>query len=100
MKTASIILLWLYCALMFATLFVKNDKLKFSKILAILGIVASVVHTVLYYVSESHWTILLASLALFLAYAIANGLIMKKPHILHWMIRFVCSTVIFLLFVI
>ena len=100
MKISSIILILLYCALMFATLFVKNDKLKLTKFLAVLGIVAAIVHTVLYFVAESHWAILLTCLVLFMAYGIANGLILKKSHILHWIIRFVFSATIFVLFVI
>ena len=90
----------LYCALMFATLFVKNDKLRLIKLLAVLGIVVAIVHIVLHFAAQSHWAILLTSLVLFMAYGIANGLILKKPHILHWVIRFILSAVIFVLFVI
>lgn len=100
MKLSSTILILLYCVLMFATLFVKNDKFKLTKLLAILGIVIAIVHIVLYFVAQSHWAILLTSLVLFMAYGIANGLILKKPHILHWGIRFILSAVIFVLFVI
>lgn len=100
MKISSIILLLLYCVLMFATLFVKNDKLKLTKLSAVLGIIIAIVHTVLFFVAQSHWAILLTSLALFMSYGIANGLILKKTHILHWVIRFVVSAVIFVLFVI
>ena len=100
MKISSIILLSLYCALTFTTLFVKNDKLKFSKLLATLGIIAALTHIVLFFVAESHWAILLTSLALFMAYAITNGLLLKKPHVIHWAIRFVLSAVIFVLFVV
>ena len=90
----------LYCVLMFATLFVKNNKLKLTKLLAILGIAVAVVHTALYFAAQSHWAILLTSLLLFMAYGIANGLILKKPHVWHWVIRFILSAVIFVLFVI
>lgn len=100
MKISSIILILLYCVLMCATLFVKNDKLKLIKLLAVLGIVIAIVHTVFYFVAQSHWAILLTSLLLFMAYGIANGLILKKPHVLHWVIRFILSAVIFALFVI
>ena len=100
MKIVSMVLLLLYSVLMFATLFVKNDKLKLTKILAVLGIVTSIAHTVLYFVAQSHWAILFISLALFMSYAIANGLLLKKPHVLHWLARLVCSAVIFVLFVI
>ncbi len=78
MKISSIILLLLYCILMFATLFVKNDKLKLTKLLAILGIDVAIVHTVFFFVAQSHWAVLLTSLILFMAYGIANGLILKK----------------------
>lgn len=100
MKISSIILILLYCVLMFATLFIKNDKLKLTKLLAVLGIVVAIVHTVLYFVAESHWAILLTSLVLFMAYGVTNGLILKKPHILHWVIRFILSAFILVLFVI
>ncbi len=100
MKISSIALLLLYCVLMLATLFAKNSKLKLSKLLCILGIVFAIAHTVLYFVSQSHWAILLTSLALFMAYAVANGLILKKPHILHWAIRFVFSAAVFVLFIV
>ena len=100
MKIASVVLLLLYSLLMFATLFVKNKKLKYSKILAGLGIAAAIAHTVLYFVAQSHWAILLTSLVLFLAYAITNGLLLKKPHVLHWLVRLVVSTAILVLFVI
>ena len=100
MKISSIILILLYCVLMFVTLFVKNDKLKLIKLLAVLGIVVAIVHIVLHFVAQSHWAILLTSLVLFMAYGIVNGLILKKPHILHWIIRFILSAVIFVLFVI
>ena len=100
MKIASMILILLYSVLMMATLFVKNDELKLTKLLAVLGIVVAIIHTVLYFVAESHWAILLTSLVLFMAYGITNGLIAKNPHILHWIIRFILSAVIFVLFVI
>ena len=100
MKISSIILILLYSVLMFATLFVKNDKLKLIKLLAVLGIVIATIHTVFYFIAQSHWAILLTSLVLFMAYGVANGLILKKPHILHWIIRFILSAVIFVLFVI
>ena len=100
MKISSIVLLLLYCALMLATLFVKNNKLKPTKILAVLGIAAAITHTVLHFVAESHWAILLTSLALFMAYAIANGLLLRKPHVIHWLVRLLLSAVIFVLFVI
>ena len=100
MKISSVILLLLYSVLMFATFFVKNDKLKFTKLLAIFGIVLAIIHTALYFVAESHWAILLTSLLLFMSYAIANGLVLKQPHILHWVLRFVFSAVIFVLFVV
>ena len=100
MKTSSVILLLLYCVLVFATLFVKNNKLKLTKLLAILGIIVAIAHTALYFTAQSHWTILLTSLTLFMAYGIANGLILKKPHILHWAIRFILSAVIFVFFVV
>lgn len=100
MKLSSIILVLLYCALMFATLFVKDDKLNPIKLLGILGVVVASAHTVLYFVAQSHWAIMLTSLVLFMAYGIAKGSILKKPHILHWVIRFILSAVIFVLFVI
>ncbi len=78
MKISSIILLLLYCVLMFATLFVKNEKLKLTKLLAVLGIIIAIVHTVLFLVAQSHWAILLTSLVLFMSYGIANGFILKK----------------------
>lgn len=99
MKISSVILLLLYSVLMFATLFVKNDKLKLTKLAAILGIVVAIVHTVCFFVAQSRWAVLLTSLVLFMAYGIANGLILKK-HISHWLIRFVASAIIFVLFVI
>ena len=100
MKISSMILILLYCVLMFATLFVNNDKIRWNKLLAVLGIVFAIIHVVLYFVSESHWTILLTSLVLFIAYGVANGLILQKAHILHWAIRFILSAVIFVLFVV
>lgn len=100
MKITSIVLLLLYCALMFATLFVKNDKLKLTKIFAVLGIAAAITHTVLFFVAQSHWAILLTTLTLFMAYAVANGLLLKKPHVLHWLARLLLSAVIFVLFVV
>ena len=100
MKIISVVLLLLYCSLMFATLFVKNSQLKITKLLAIMGIIAAIAHTILYLVAQSHWAVLLTSLALFMAYAIANGLLLKKPHVLHWLVRLVLSAVIFILFVV
>lgn len=100
MKISSIILLLLYCVMMFATLFVKNDKLKLTKLLAILGIGVAIAHTVCFFVAQSHWAVLLTSLVLFMSYGIVNGLILKKTHILHWIIRFIVSALIFVLFVI
>ena len=100
MKISSIILLLLYCVMMFATLFVKNDKLKLTKLLAILGIGVAIAHTVRFFVAQSHWAVLLTSLVLFMSYGIVNGLILKKTHILHWIIRFIVSALIFVLFVI
>ena len=99
MKTASIVLLLVYSALMFATLFVKNEKLKWTKLLVVLGIAAAIAHTVLYFVEQTHWALLLASLSLFMAYAIANGLLTKKPHPLHWLARLVFSTLVLVLFI-
>ena len=61
MKISSIILLLLYCVLMFATLFVKNDKLKLTKLLEILGIGVAIAHTVCFLVAQSHWAVLLTS---------------------------------------
>lgn len=52
MKISSIILLLLYCVLMFATLFVKNDKLKLTKLPAVLGIIIAIVHTVFFCCAE------------------------------------------------
>lgn len=100
MKITSVVLLLLYSVLMVATLFVKNGKLKLTKLLAILGIAAAIAHTVLFFVAQSHWSILLTSLVLFMAYAIANSLIVKKPHVLHWLVRLIISAVIFVLFVV
>ena len=100
MKIASLVLLLLYCTLMFATLFVKNSKLKSTKILALLGVATAIAHTVLYFVAQTHLAILLTSLSLFMAYAIANGLLLKKPHVLHWFVRLLISAVIFVLFVV
>lgn len=100
MKISSIVLLLLYCVLTLATLFVKNRKLRLTKLLAVAGIVAAMIHTMLYFISQSHLAILLTSLLFFMAYGIANGLIMKKPHILHWLIRLILSAVIVVLFVI
>ncbi len=100
MKIASTILLLIYSALMFATLFVKNDKIKYSKFTAAIGIVLALLHTILYFTAKTHWAILLTSLALFIVYAITNGLLTKKPHILHWLVRFIISAVIFVLFVV
>ena len=100
MKICSVALLILYCALTFATLFVKNPKLKYSKLIAILSIAVAITHITLYFVAQSHWAILLASLALFMAYAIANGLLLKRPHVLHWLVRFIISAVILILFTI
>lgn len=100
MKIASIILLLLYSALTAVTLFVKDDTCKRTKWLAATGVASAIVHTTLYFVAQSHWGILLASLACMMAYAIANGLLLQKPHILHWVIRFAVSAVIFILFVI
>ena len=98
MKITSVVLLILYCVLMLATLFVKNNKLKLTKLLTLLGIAAAIAHTVLFFAAQSHWAILLTSLALFMAYAIANGLLLKKPHVLHWLVRLIISAVIFILF--
>lgn len=100
MAIASLVLLLLYGALTFATLFVKNEKLRFSKLLAVFGIFAVIIHTVLFWVAESHWAILLTGLLLFLAYAITNGLLTKKPHFLHWIVRIIVSVIIFVLFII
>ena len=100
MKITSVVLLLLYCALTFATLFVKNEKLKYTKLLAVLGIAVAITHTILHFVAQSHWAILLVSLLLFMAYAITNGLLLKKPHILHWLVRLLVSVVIFVLFVV
>ena len=99
MKIASVVLLWVYSALMFATLFVKNEKLRWTKLVAVLGIAAAIAHSVLYFVAQSHWALLLASLSLFLAYAIANGLLSKKPHPLHWIARLVFSSIVLVLFI-
>lgn len=100
MKISSIVLLLPYCVLTFATLFVKNRKLRLTKLLAMAGIAAAMIHTALYFISQSHWAILLISLVFFMAYGIANGFIMKKSHISHWIIRFILSVTIFILFVI
>ncbi len=100
MKIVSIVLLLLYSALMFATLFVKDKNIKLTKLLAAMGIVFAIIHTVLYFVAKTHWSILLISLLLFMAYAITNGILTKKPHILHWIVRFIISAVIFVLFVV
>ena len=78
MKISSVILLLLYSVLMFATLFVTNDKLKLTKLTAVLGIVVAIVHTVCFFVAQSHWAVLLTSLVLFMAYGITNSLILKK----------------------
>lgn len=100
MKIASIVLLLLYSALMFVTLFVKDKNIKLTKLLAAMGIVFAIIHTVLYFVAKTHWSILLISLLLFMAYAITNDILTKKPHIFHWIVRFIISAVIFVLFVV
>ena len=100
MKLTSVILLSFYCVLTFATLFVKNDKLKWTKPIGALGIAAAITHTIFYFVAQSHWAILLTSLLLFMTYAIANGMLLKKPHVIHWLVRLAISVVIFVLFVI
>lgn len=53
MKTSSVILLLLYSVLMFTSLFVKNDKLKLTKLTAVLGIVVAIVHTVCFFVAQT-----------------------------------------------
>ena len=98
MKIASVILLLVYSALMFITLFVKDRRLVITKVLTCVGIILAIVHAVLFFISESYWALPLLSLILYLGCAVANGLIMKKPHLFHWLVRFVISAVIFILF--
>ena len=98
MKIASVILLLLYSAFMLLTLFAKDKRLILTKIIVGCGIILAVVHAVLFFLSGSHFVLPLLSLTLFLGCAIANGFIMKKPHALHWLIRFVISAVILLLY--
>ncbi|MBO4988815.1 MAG: hypothetical protein J6D37_00640 [Clostridia bacterium] len=100
MKIVSVALLLLYSALMFLTLFVKDDKMRRTKPIAAVGIAFALAHTILFFFAETHLAILLSSLLLFMAYAIANGVLTKKPHILHWIVRFLLSVGIFVLFVI
>ena len=98
MKIASVILLLIYSALMFLTLFVKDNRLIVTKVLTCVGIILAIVHAVLFFAFKSYWLLPVLSLTLYLGCAIANGFIMKKPHLLHWLVRFVISAVILTLY--
>ena len=100
MKIASVSLLLAYSVFMFLTLFVKDKRLIVTKVLTGIGIILAAIHATLFFAGTSHWTLPLLTLILYMGCAIANGLIMKKPHLLHWLVRFIVSAIILTLYLI
>ena len=98
MATASVVMLLCYSALMAVTLFAKNKQLLVTKLLIGVGIIIALLHTVLFFLNGSHWLLPFCALLLYLGCAVANGFILKKPHVLHWIIRLVISSVILIFY--
>lgn len=98
MKLASSILLILYGGMMLFPLFHKQTP-KIGKILLFFAEVFFIIHISLYFTNHMILSCLTISLLLFQLMAIYNGIISKKFHWSHQIIRFMIHMMILLLFI-
>ena len=100
MKISSLVLFILYTLLMMLPLFSKNVYAKKTRSYLGICLILSITHIILYFIKGSYWWFLLLCLLSFQLYALGNGIVMRKLHMHHQLLRFILGSLIFCLFVV